>query len=78
MRVPVPDKFGRAKSLLVFGCAICDAAKTSIGTGHQRTNEDTMEYAEFRMVCREANEIELHTLAASVLKGMFETSDLLV
>ncbi|MGI8636014.1 MAG: group II intron maturase-specific domain-containing protein [Segetibacter sp.] len=24
------------------------------------------------------NEIELHTLAASVLKGMFETSDLLV
>jgi hypothetical protein len=28
----IPDKFGRAKSLLVFGSVICDAAKTSIRT----------------------------------------------
>lgn len=28
----LPDKFGKAKSVLVFGAAICGAAKTSIRT----------------------------------------------
>jgi group II intron reverse transcriptase/maturase len=28
----IPDKFGRAKPLLVFGCAICNAAKARIVT----------------------------------------------
>jgi RNA-directed DNA polymerase len=28
----IPDKFGRAKPLLVFGCAICKAAKARIVT----------------------------------------------
>ncbi len=50
----IKARFGRAKCLLVFSAAICNAAKTSIRIAIKDSIANTVEYPNIRMVCIKA------------------------